>query len=397
MNRLNSVARRVAKWGLRRSIWRDAVYRPSLADRPHYIRLDVTNYCNQLCIKCFVPAAMRREPAHAMALEDYRALAEKLFPYAYLLQLPCAYEGLMHPRFPDLIRIADQYKIPNIGIVTNGVLLKGERAGALLESSNVTAVSVSIDALAEDVYRVMRGRPGAAAVLDNVARFIELKRRGGRRNLHLKFNVLIARSNAADLPALTRWAVDHGVDEIEFFHVEPMSEDNEELLLNEPGAYDRLHEELGMILAGTGLRVYLPPPDGSGAAAPSRHTQDEPGSRFDTSESNALDPRYSHPYPTHTFCINPWMVLQIDSRGDMYPCGHRLHLGPFANILRQERDEALNSFAIMRLRHEHLTGRVDEECHRCRSRTPCADPMRRRQVRMLTEDLERIAMDEKPF
>lgn len=380
-----------AKWALQRSVWRDAAYHPQAADRPFYIRLDVTNFCNQACIKCWVPDAMRRQEAHYMSLDDYRLLAERLFGFTYLLQVPCAFEGLMHPHFAELIRIADRYEIPNIGVVTNGVLLRGDKAEALIASRNVTGVNVSIDALDPAIYRKMRGRFEPGPVLANVDAFLERKRQDGRANLHLKFNVILARSNAADLPNLARWARDHQVDEIEFFHIEPFERGNEESLLNDPEAYRRLHDELGRILAD-GPRVFLPPPfapedfDAEGNFV-RRHTQDAEASRFDTSESNTLDPRYSHPYPKNVFCINPWMVLQIDSRGNISPCSHRLTLEPLANILRQGREEAINSFRAMKLRRGILSGRFDATCARCCSRAPSADPMRRRQVRVLKDEL----------
>lgn len=380
-----------AKWALQHSVWRNAAYYPQAADRPFYIRLDVTNFCNQACIKCWVPEAAKQQQAHYMSLDEYRVLAERLFGFTYLLQIPCAFEGLMHPHFAELIRIADGYDIPNIGVVTNGVLLRDEKAEALIASRNVTGVNVSIDALDPEIYKYMRGRHEPGPVLANVDAFLEKKRQVGRTNLHLKFNVILARSNAADLPNLARWARDHQIDEIEFFHIEPFERENEESLLNDPDIYRKLHDELGEILAG-GPRVFLPPPfepedfDAAGNFV-RRHTQDAEASRFDTSESNTLDPRYSHPYPKDVFCINPWMVLQIDSRGNIFPCAHRLTLGPLANILRQGRDEAINSFKTMKLRRGILGGRFDETCARCCSRAPSADPMKRRQVRVLKEEL----------
>ncbi len=396
---ISAFPKEAAKWALRRTLMRGAVYHPRPEDRPFYIRLDVTNYCNQVCIKCWVPDKMKIEPAHFMSLDDYKRLADELFAYTYLLQIPCAYEGLMHPQIAELVRIADEAGIPNIGIVTNGVLLRGDRAEALVAARNVTAVNVSIDGIDPDVYRKMRGRHKPEAVLANVESFLAMKRAAGRDNLHLKFNVILARSNAHDLPNVARWAADHGVDEMEFFHVEPMTKGNDESLVNDPEAYRRLHDELGAIFEGRDTRVFLPRPWDPADLDPAtgellrRHVQNEEASQFDTSESDTLDPRYSHPYPTNTFCINPWMVLQIDSWGNIFPCAHRLHLGPLANIVRQGREEALNSYKFMKLRRDHLCGSLDPVCLACKSRSPAADPMRRRMVRVLKEDLEKIAVE----
>ncbi|MCE5228191.1 radical SAM protein [bacterium] len=386
----SKIAKNSAKWALGHTLWCNAAYHPRPEDRPFYIRLDVTNFCNQACVKCWVPDAMRRQKPYFMPLDDYKILAERLFGFTYLLQVPCAFEGLMHPHFAELIRIADDYGIPNIGVVTNGVLLKGDKAEALIASRHVTGVNVSIDALDPEIYRYMRGRHEPQTVLANVEAFLDRKRQGARANLHLKFNSILARSNARDLPNLARWARDHQIDEMEFFHVEPFDRSNEESLLNEPDTYKKLHDELGAILAG-GPRVFLPPPfepgdfDADGNYV-RRHTQDAEASAFDTSESNTLDPRYSHPYPKDVFCINPWMVLQIDCRGDIFPCAHRIDLPPLANILRQDRDEAINSLRFMKLRRGILSGNFDETCRRCCSRAPSADPMKRRQVRILHDE-----------
>jgi hypothetical protein len=201
--------------------------------------------------------------------------------------------------------------------------------------------------------------------------------------------------------------VRNGVDEAEFFHVEPYELQNEESLLHTPEAYNRAHDEIGQVLRGSGVRIFLPPPyeaedfDPRTGAYLRRYCQGVRTSPFDTSGTYEMLPP-PEGMPGDTICINPWMVLVIDAWGNLRPCSHRGALPPFANILQQEMESAVNSIRILKLRRGHQCGKHDDICVGCKSKTPNSDPMKWRHTRRLeplagSENAKMATQEEEPL
>ncbi|OPZ18452.1 MAG: Cyclic pyranopterin monophosphate synthase 1 [candidate division BRC1 bacterium ADurb.BinA364] len=386
-------AKRLAKWALRRTVYRRAVYRPRREERPFLLRLDVNNTCNMLCKGCFYPRYLAtRPPKRYMPVEEFKTLVDRLFPYAYMAQLACGFEAMMHPRFAEIVRLMDRWPVPNGGIVTNGALLSGMNAEALLDSRTIRTVSVSLDALDPEVFALVRGRPLAERVRRNVEEFLEKRRARGQALPSLKLNVTVMRSNAADLPSVMRWAAAEGVDEAQFNHIEPFGEANPESMIHDPEGYQALVEDILGQAEAAGMRAFIPPAfsadvfDWSAKQYRWSNYQDAAPGAYDKASTTRFDPRADHPYPSGVYCVCPWMTLNVDAWGNLYPCGPRAGGPPFANILRQDLDEAINSMKFLRLRRAMLRGEQEERCPGCRTTMPYADPLKRKTTRRLADD-----------
>ncbi|HPS00343.1 MAG TPA: radical SAM/SPASM domain-containing protein [Candidatus Sumerlaeota bacterium] len=368
-------AKEVLKWALRKTWFSEAEYHPAQADRPFLIRLDTTNRCNLACKKCFYPAYMQSPPdAHCMSVDDFRVLAGRVFPYAYGLQLSCSFEPLLHPQFGEILTETGRYGVPNVGLVTNGTLLDGERADAILSSQALHDLSVSINSLDPATYANLHGRPGVERVRDNVERFLTARR---TRNLpfpRVKINTVVMRSNLNELETLLDWAARIGADCVQFAHVEPFGPENDESVVTLPDRYNAVRERLVEQARTRRIETLTPPP-----LRPEFRDPERGGYRWPEPEEKAPVPFSSeHPYPAHVPCICPWMTLVIDCRGNLYPCAPRTNRPPFANILRQEIPQALNSIRILRLRKALLRGQHRAVCAFCKPAGPYGDPMRRR-------------------
>jgi MoaA/NifB/PqqE/SkfB family radical SAM enzyme len=384
------IAKNAAKWWLRRTLYRRAVYLPRPEQKPFMLRLDITNMCNLACKKCFYPAfAAEGHPSHAIPLDDFRLLASRLFDYAYCLQLACSFEPLMHPGFAEIIEEIDRHPIPNVGMVTNGTLLRGEKAEVVLKSKRISDLSISINSLDPATYEKLHGRAMGPRVVENAELFLALRRERGGDGPHVKINTVIMRSNLDELPGIVAWAADHGVDEVQFIHVEPFSEQNDESLAATPEAYNRVRDEARGVAKQRGIGLFLPPPmlpqfhDAATGGYAWRHCETQP---LPSTDDMPFDP---HPYPTGLHCICPWMTMVIDCWGNLFPCAHR-NTEPFANILRDDLPQALNSIRILRLRRAMLRGRHREACPSCRPASPYSDPLTRRMVHIeCVEDEQR--------
>ncbi|HUT24786.1 MAG TPA: SPASM domain-containing protein, partial [Sumerlaeia bacterium] len=254
---------------------------------------------------------------------------------------------------------------------------------AVVNSRSLKAVSVSLDGISPDMYERTRGRPLLDKVLGNVTSFLDLRRRKGGPFPLLKINSLLLRSNLAELPDLLAWCIGQGVDEVQFFHVQPIARDNDESALHAPDQYNALRRQLRALADGSSTALFIPPPlepeylDPETGEYAWRHcyTKDVDMPGAPDGQGEAAYPL--HPYPKDIYCICPWMVLVVDAWGNLYPCAHR-NDNPVGNILSQDLEAAVNSMAMLRLRRGLLRGRHREVCPFCKSTTPYADPLKRR-------------------
>jgi radical SAM protein with 4Fe4S-binding SPASM domain len=387
-------AKRAAKSLLRATLYRDAVFVPKKEDRPLMVRLDINNTCNQGCIKCFYPDyAKSGAPTHFMAVEEFDTLAQRVFDYTYFLQMSCSFEGMAHPKLPELIRIIERHKIPIVGMITNGSLLRGEKAEAIARAESFKIVGFSMDSVDPEIYAKMRGRAHLGQVQENILALQALRATLGRPYPKLKINALVSRTSLAGLPALLGWVLEHDLDEIEFMHVGPIEPANEESLINAPAEYEAVYHELGRMARGRRLKMYLPLPfsvehgtlDPQSKQYAQRLCQDVARSEYDSSLSDQVPDDSGDPYPRGLFCICPWMTLVLDCWGNVYPCGHRVLEPPIGNILRQPLDAVINSMRNLKLRRALLDHKLEGICASCVARTPGSDPMRRRATRDLPE------------
>ncbi len=392
------------KWLLRQTLYRQEVYHPSVEDKPYLVRLDINDTCNLACKMCFYPEfAAQFKPNNYMALDDFKKIAREIFPYTYYLQLACSFEPLLHPQFVEIVEEIDKYNVLSCGLVTNGTLLRGKRALAILDSKSIDTISVSIDGITPETFEAIRGRPMLEKVLDNLADFQQMKRDRGTKNPQVKMNTVVMRSNLHELKDLMLWCVEHEIDQFQCSHVEPFGQNNDESVFHCPTEYAQVRDELLALSRKTGLSLFFPPPmepefyDEKLAKYVWKHCENElvdlkkkqsenrDGYASEISRETAI--MLTHPYPENVPCITPWMTLVINVHGDISPCGYRLGM-PTGNILRDSHQVAVNSIKILKLRKALLNGRKDESCPMCSSCHPNLEPMTQRQSAMVFSETE---------
>ena len=387
------IVKKISKWILRKTYYHREVYVPKEEEKPFFVRLDVTNTCNLKCKMCFYPEYIRHESRKKyMSLEEFRIIADKVLPFTYSLQLSCSFESMMHPDYAEIIRGLDKYDIFMGGTVTNGTLLNGERAEALLDSRVMQEISVSIDTVNPDVYKKIRGRDMLGKVLKNLEDFQNMKRNRNQKNPKVKFNAVMMRSNIREFPDIVNYCADLGIDALQSGHVEPYGPDNEESLYHSPQEFIEIRKQCYEIAKQRGLQLWFPPPmeEKYYSEKYKRYVWTHCVSTLEkyrhlTDEEKALLPRetaimLTHPYPKNTPCISPWMTLQIDAFGNVAPCGYRGFEHNIGNLIRQNRMDVINSIKVLKLRKALLDGRKDEVCTMCMPWHPYADPFTSRMV-----------------
>lgn len=145
----------------------------ALAPFPQRINVEVTNYCNQRCPLC--PRQGFTRPLGFMDAQLFERIARECAAHGTRLWLHFLGEPLLHRGLIDMIRVAKEVGVTEVGLSTNAVSLRGRLAEALL-GSGLDRLECSMDAVDEETYRQMRGRDHFELVSRNVRAFLERKR-----------------------------------------------------------------------------------------------------------------------------------------------------------------------------------------------------------------------------
>jgi MoaA/NifB/PqqE/SkfB family radical SAM enzyme len=109
-----------------------------------------------------------------MDKELFERVVRECAPHDCVLWLHFLGEPLLHPHAPELIALAKEVGVRQVGLSTNAVSLSGARAEAILDVG-LDRLECSIDALDRDGFIAMRGRDHFEKVTANVRAFLAQK------------------------------------------------------------------------------------------------------------------------------------------------------------------------------------------------------------------------------
>jgi MoaA/NifB/PqqE/SkfB family radical SAM enzyme len=166
---------------------------------PKRISVELTNHCNQRCPMC--PRLGFTRPLGFMDAELFERVVRECAQYDTVLWLHFLGEPLLHPHAPELIALAKQVGVRQVGLSTNAVSLAGARAEAILDAG-LDRLECSVDALDRDGFVAMRGRDHFDKVTANVRAFLELKRARGLETPVTSIQFMRTAALEAVLPAV---------------------------------------------------------------------------------------------------------------------------------------------------------------------------------------------------
>ncbi|MBX7234163.1 MAG: radical SAM protein [Caldilineales bacterium] len=277
---------------------------------PTQLYIEVTNYCNSLCVSCpltydhFLPI----EPKHHLSWENFRRIVDQV-PEIRRAVLHGIGEPLLNrdlPRFVAHLKERGAWVLFN----TNAVLLDRRRGDALAEAG-LDELRVSLDAVTPDLYARLRGIDALPRILDNLRDFVA--RHGGRERPRLSLWFVGMHENLHQLPAFVRLGADLGAPEV-YLQRLVFFGDGERIAENatmvpEQSLFASLEQQQAALIvecerlaAELGLKFQA-----SGATTPH--------------ESVAV--KGDHPWQG---CMRPWRLMYITANGNALPCC----IAPFA-------------------------------------------------------------------
>jgi radical SAM protein with 4Fe4S-binding SPASM domain len=147
-------------------------------DFPTRLTLELTNACNFRCAMC--PSLLRPDlPRGLMDPGLFRSVVDQAAEHLPVALVPFFRgEPLLHPELLPFLDYAKRQGLGPIQLVTNGMLLKPEIAQGLLDLG-LDFISFSLDTVLPEEYARIRQGGDFSVVMANVARFLDLRGRGG--------------------------------------------------------------------------------------------------------------------------------------------------------------------------------------------------------------------------
>ena len=183
---------------------------------PIYIRIKPTNYCNHKCYYCsYADSELGlRDSVNRQDQIPWEKMQEIINDMKDMGVKAVTFSGggepLVYPHIVDAMRKVLEAGI-DLSIITNGQLLKEERAEVL---ANAKWVRISFDSADAETYAKVRKLPLGAfdEVCDNIRRFSKIK----RNNCELGINFVINHENASQIYDMAKMVKGLGVNHIKY-------------------------------------------------------------------------------------------------------------------------------------------------------------------------------------
>ncbi len=193
---------------------------PAEREYPSRLFVETTSRCNLNCFMCVKQTPKNGIREGDLAPELFQALAPA-WPHLEALVLNGIGEPLLHPRLEEFIRLARR-EVPAdcwIGFQSNGLLLNGQRALALVRAG-LDRVCLSLDSVSPENFRRVR-EGGELSAVERALAALAAARREARPELQVGVEFVLMRDNLHELPAVVEWAAARGAAFVIVTHMLP--------------------------------------------------------------------------------------------------------------------------------------------------------------------------------
>ena len=186
--------------------------------------IDPVYDCNLDCVWCNSQGILKKTERAGQMMGEQHLLDLSRFLAAWGVKGACFAGGgepLLHPGCADSVKIFADSGV-DTAFLTNGILLKGEIARAMVEHSRW--VGVSLDSSQGDNYSQIKGVPPEVfdMAVANLRELVKLRNRLNSK-LEISFKFLIHPQNAGQIYPAAALAKEIGVD---YIHIRPAAAEN---------------------------------------------------------------------------------------------------------------------------------------------------------------------------
>lgn len=155
-----------------RNKWEEAVLARETAPFPYFVIFGLSNSCNLSCAHCYRTFNKDRTKKSSLGYDQVaKLLNECKEAGVYSVALGTESEAFVYKRIADAVRLIARKDFIDTWICTNGTLLNDAYIDLILDS-NITRLTISIDAATEETYRKVRGG-NFRGLLSNIFSFLD--------------------------------------------------------------------------------------------------------------------------------------------------------------------------------------------------------------------------------
>ena len=324
-------AHRMVAWTGPKDNWR----RPELFRR-QVLQIGITSVCNLMCQHC--PRDTDPNAYRTLELPHFRQYLSQFDPLDFQHLLVSDFgEVTILKNFLDYLRNARALGWRNVGFVSNATNGRRELWEAIFGEDLVRRLVISLESARPEEFEQIRGFPWAR-FSRNLSTISESIRQHGNR-VELTLNAVSMKSNLEGLPDLVDLAAHHGA-RLTFVHLNPSN------LFNNPlGTPDnhmdqaprdeviRVFQEVARRAAALGVTLTLPEQFPELVATPDPEQAPAPW------ESGHRD----------LLCTQPLTWVEVDDRGNVYPCCQMAKRTSMGSLETQTFDEITTGSDYRRL------------------------------------------------
>lgn len=170
------------------------------------LHLEVSLGCNISCAMCTFHDGLKK--FRLMSIEQLRTVKAGFESFSQV-HIGDGSEPFINPDLLEIVRYLHQLGV-NVSVQTNAKLIRTKRDAEAIVKSGLMLLSISLDGIADNTVRSIRGGLGYSDISKAIDLINEAKERLGSTWPYLACNAVAMRSNLEELPALTSYLLDNG-------------------------------------------------------------------------------------------------------------------------------------------------------------------------------------------
>jgi radical SAM protein with 4Fe4S-binding SPASM domain len=306
-----------------------------------------------------------------LSMETFLRWADEMFSWAAQVGLMFGTEPTLNQNLLSFVKIAKEFRVPNVYFSTNGMKLTPALTGGLIEAG-LDQVNVSLDAGKKETFERIRRGAKWDTVVGNLKSLRDQKaaRKLKRPQLHLSF--VMMRSNIQELPQFVELAAELGAVVLYFTHLvsyDVLGTRTESLGTN-LDEYKQYVDEAQALARQYGIYAALPRTrqvrvDFTLPGMPTRAHQPNHLAHIDQArEAHGLPKPFARD-EADSCCPFPWHFIAIQPDGSVSPCGWWHSGPPMGNLHTQRFHEIWSGEPMRRLRSQLVSRQLGTNCSRC--------------------------------
>ena len=181
---------------------------------PIQIEIELNGTCNYRCQSCNYRMDIGSDKRPTISLETFTELVKDGVPKGLkVVRFNHHNEPLLKRDIGDYIRVAKQNGILDTYLSTNGSMLDDEMIESLIDSG-LDRLQVSIDAMTEKTYTMLRPGGDFNKVISNTKKFLKIRNERNKELPTLRVNFVKQKENVNELDSFVEYWKTEGVDSI---------------------------------------------------------------------------------------------------------------------------------------------------------------------------------------